>query len=179
MASFTSMQIFKLNNARPKHVPLPVTKLTIEATTGHEALSFVGCIARYNQIHMALKDKVAAAQRMIKGIFCYKVMSYRMWEQLLKGRCKQSLKTCSIKRQSVMQMTWWLNLRRASSAHLVSRHANFWALLFDTEESRLTKPRCEQFKICHHIGTSKSYEVCKLEDSCQILPVIAIPSAIS
>ncbi|XP_074290173.1 uncharacterized protein LOC141616908 [Silene latifolia] len=47
-----------LNDACPKDdFPLPVTELMIDATTGHEALSFMDCTAGYNQIHMALKIK--------------------------------------------------------------------------------------------------------------------------
>jgi len=36
--------------------PLPVTELMVDATTGHEALSFMDCAVGYNQIQMALKD---------------------------------------------------------------------------------------------------------------------------
>jgi len=48
----------------------------IDATTGHEALSFMDCTARYNKIQMALKDQDAMAFRTPKGIFCYKVMPF-------------------------------------------------------------------------------------------------------
>jgi len=40
-----------LNDACPKDdFPLPVTELVIDATIGHEALSFIDCTAGYNQI---------------------------------------------------------------------------------------------------------------------------------
>ncbi|CAM8968425.1 unnamed protein product [Rhodiola kirilowii] len=48
----------------------------IDATTGHEALSFMDCTAGYNQIHMAPEDQDATAFRTLKGIFCYKVMPF-------------------------------------------------------------------------------------------------------
>ena len=72
----------------------------------------------------------------------------------------------------------------SSSVYLASCWENFWALLVDTEVSRLTKLKWEQFKTCHHLKTSKSSEVCKdvwptSEDLYQILLVIAIPLAIS
>ena len=51
---------------------LPVTKLMINATTGHQVLSFVNCNAGYSQIQMALEDKDAIAFRTSKGIFCYR-----------------------------------------------------------------------------------------------------------
>ena len=66
-----------LNDACPKDdFPLPVTEIMIDATTGHEALSFMDCTAGYNQIHMALEDQEATAFRTPKGIFCYKVMPF-------------------------------------------------------------------------------------------------------
>ncbi|XP_074313449.1 uncharacterized protein LOC141648620 [Silene latifolia] len=66
-----------LNNACPKDdFPLPVTELMIDATTGHEALSFMDCTAGYNQILMAPEDQEATAFRTPKGIFCYKVMPF-------------------------------------------------------------------------------------------------------
>jgi len=40
-----------LNDACPKDdFPLPVIELMIDSTTRHEALSFMDCTARYNQI---------------------------------------------------------------------------------------------------------------------------------
>jgi len=45
-----------LNDAYPKDdFPLLVTKLMIDTTSGHEALSFMDCTIGYNQIQMALK----------------------------------------------------------------------------------------------------------------------------
>ncbi|XP_056695837.1 uncharacterized protein [Spinacia oleracea] len=66
-----------LNEACPKDdFPLPVTEIMIDATTGHEALSFMDCTAGYNQIRMAPEDQEATAFRTPKGIFCYKVMPF-------------------------------------------------------------------------------------------------------
>ncbi|CAM8903253.1 unnamed protein product [Rhodiola kirilowii] len=66
-----------LNEACPKDdFPLPVTELMIDATTGHEALSFMDCTVGYNQIHMAPEDQDATAFRTSKEIFCYKVMPF-------------------------------------------------------------------------------------------------------
>ncbi|XP_074315122.1 uncharacterized protein LOC141651303 [Silene latifolia] len=66
-----------LNDACPKDdFPLPVTELMIDATTGHEALSFMDCTAGYNQIQMAPEDQEATIFRTPKGIFCYTVMPF-------------------------------------------------------------------------------------------------------
>jgi len=66
-----------LNDACPKDdFLLLVTELMIDSTTGHEALSFMDCTARYNQILMAPEDQEATAFHTAKGIFCYKVMPF-------------------------------------------------------------------------------------------------------
>ena len=48
----------------------------VNATTGHEALSFMDGFSGYNQNRMAPKDKDMIAFRTPKGIYCYKVMSF-------------------------------------------------------------------------------------------------------
>ncbi|KAG9450556.1 hypothetical protein H6P81_010521 [Aristolochia fimbriata] len=58
------------------HFPLPITELMVDATTGHEALSFMDGSSGYNQIRMDPKDEELTAFRTPKGIFCYKVMPF-------------------------------------------------------------------------------------------------------
>ncbi|KAG9453311.1 hypothetical protein H6P81_006215 [Aristolochia fimbriata] len=66
-----------LNKACPKDdFPLPITELMVDATTGHEALSFMDGSFGYNQIRMDPKDEEKTAFRTPKGIFCYKVMPF-------------------------------------------------------------------------------------------------------
>ncbi|KAL0367223.1 UNVERIFIED_CONTAM: hypothetical protein Sradi_3612400 [Sesamum radiatum] len=48
----------------------------IDATTGHEALSFMDGSSGYNQIRMAPKDEELTAFRTPKGIYCHKVMLF-------------------------------------------------------------------------------------------------------
>ncbi|KAG9449457.1 hypothetical protein H6P81_009422 [Aristolochia fimbriata] len=48
----------------------------VDATTGHEALSFMDGSSGYNQIRMDPKDEELTAFRTPKGIFCYKVMPF-------------------------------------------------------------------------------------------------------
>ncbi|KAM1052564.1 hypothetical protein FF1_000150 [Malus domestica] len=48
----------------------------VDATTGHEALSFMDGSSGYNQIRMALEDAELTAFRTPKGIYCYKVMPF-------------------------------------------------------------------------------------------------------
>ncbi|KAL0549122.1 hypothetical protein IC582_013602 [Cucumis melo] len=66
-----------LNNACPKDdFPLPIMEIMIDATAGHEALSFMDGSSGYNQIRMALEDEEKTAFRTPKGIYCYKVMPF-------------------------------------------------------------------------------------------------------
>ncbi|TYK28162.1 uncharacterized protein E5676_scaffold289G00760 [Cucumis melo var. makuwa] len=66
-----------LNNACPKDdFPLPITEIMVDATTGHEALSFMDGSSGYNQIRMTLSDEEMTAFRTPKGIYCYKVMPF-------------------------------------------------------------------------------------------------------
>jgi len=48
----------------------------VDATTGHEAMSFMDGSSGYNQIRMSLKDEEYTAFRTPKGIYCYKVMPF-------------------------------------------------------------------------------------------------------
>ncbi|KAL0420282.1 UNVERIFIED_CONTAM: Transposon Tf2-12 polyprotein [Sesamum latifolium] len=70
--------VFKdLNNACPKDdFPLLIAAIMIDATTGHEALSFMDGSSGYNQIRMAPTDEDLTAFRTPKGIYCYKVMPF-------------------------------------------------------------------------------------------------------
>ncbi|KAL0299441.1 UNVERIFIED_CONTAM: hypothetical protein Sradi_6603900 [Sesamum radiatum] len=60
-----------LNNACPKDdFPLPIAELMIDATTGHEALSFMDGSSGYNQIRMAPADEELTAFRTPKAGRC-------------------------------------------------------------------------------------------------------------
>ncbi|KAM1039306.1 hypothetical protein TB2_028259 [Malus domestica] len=66
-----------LNDAYPKDdFPLPIIEIMVDATIGHEALSFMDGSSGYNQIRMALEDQELTAFRTPKGIYCYKVMPF-------------------------------------------------------------------------------------------------------
>ncbi|KAL0289844.1 UNVERIFIED_CONTAM: hypothetical protein Sangu_2600100 [Sesamum angustifolium] len=68
-----------LNNACLKDdFSLPIAELMIDATTGHEVLSFMDGSSGYNQIHMAPADEELTAFGTLKGIYCYKVMPFAL-----------------------------------------------------------------------------------------------------
>ncbi|KAL0404039.1 UNVERIFIED_CONTAM: Transposon Tf2-12 polyprotein [Sesamum radiatum] len=68
-----------VNNACPKDdFPLPIAELMIDGTTGHKALSFMDGLFGYNQIRMAPADEELTAFHTPKGIYCYKIMLFRL-----------------------------------------------------------------------------------------------------
>ena len=68
-----------LNNACPKDdFPLPITEVMVNATTGYEALSLMDCSLSYNQIRMNPKDEELTAFCTPKGIYCYKVIPFKL-----------------------------------------------------------------------------------------------------
>ena len=71
------VDFWNLNEACPKDdFPLPIMELMINATIGHEVLSFMDGCSGYNQIQMAPEDEELTAFRTAKGIYCYKVMPF-------------------------------------------------------------------------------------------------------
>ena len=66
-----------LNKACPKDdFPLPITEIMVDATMGHEILSFMDGSSGYNQIRMAPEDEELTAFQTPKGIYCYTVMPF-------------------------------------------------------------------------------------------------------
>ncbi|KAL0354312.1 UNVERIFIED_CONTAM: Transposon Tf2-12 polyprotein [Sesamum angustifolium] len=66
-----------LNNACPKDdFPLPIAELMVDTTMGHEALSFMDGLSRYNQIRMAPADEELTIFCTPKGIYYLKVMPF-------------------------------------------------------------------------------------------------------
>ncbi|KAL0396392.1 UNVERIFIED_CONTAM: Transposon Tf2-12 polyprotein [Sesamum calycinum] len=109
-------EVKDLNNACPKDdFPLPIAELMIDATTGHEALSFMDGSSGYNQIRMAPADEELTAFRTPKGIYCYKVMPFGLKNAAphIKGQCKRFSMTCFIRMSNAMLMTWFGEIEQA------------------------------------------------------------------
>ncbi|KAG9442263.1 hypothetical protein H6P81_018117 [Aristolochia fimbriata] len=72
-----------LNKACPKDdFPLSITKLMVDATTGHEVLSFMDGSSGYNQIRMDPKDEEMTAFRIPKGATYQRAMQ-RIFDDFL------------------------------------------------------------------------------------------------
>ena len=67
----------KLNKACPKDsYPLPRIDLLIDATAGHELLTFLDAYSGYNQISMHPPDQEKTSFITPKGTYCYRVMPF-------------------------------------------------------------------------------------------------------
>ena len=66
-----------LNKACPKDsFPLPHIDTMVDATAGHELLSFMDVYSGYNQILMHPADQEKTSFITNKGLYCYKVMPF-------------------------------------------------------------------------------------------------------
>ena len=68
-----------LNKACPKNsFPLPRIDQLADSTVGHKLLTFMDVFLGYNQIKMAEEDQEKTAFITSQGLYCYKVMSFRL-----------------------------------------------------------------------------------------------------
>ena len=66
-----------INETCPKDdFSLPITELTVDVTTGHEALSLLNGSSGYNQMCMVAENEKLTAFHTPKRIYCYKVMPF-------------------------------------------------------------------------------------------------------
>ena len=67
----------EINKACPKDsFPLPRIDLIVDATAGHELLSFMDAISGYNQISMDPNDQEKTTFVTAQGTYCYRVMPF-------------------------------------------------------------------------------------------------------
>ena len=68
-----------INKACPKDsFPLPRIDLIVDATAGHELLSFMDAFSGYNQISMDPGDQEKTSFVTAQGTYCYRVMPFRL-----------------------------------------------------------------------------------------------------
>ena len=58
--------------------PLPRIDTLVDSTARHELLSFMDTFSAYNQIKMKEEDQEKTSFVTSQGLFCYKVMSFRL-----------------------------------------------------------------------------------------------------
>ena len=68
-----------INKACPKNsFPLPRIDLIVDATAGHELLSFMDAFSGYNQISMNPDDQEKTSFVTAQGTYCYRVMPFKL-----------------------------------------------------------------------------------------------------
>ena len=68
-----------LNNAYLKDsFPLPRIDQLVDSIARHKLLTFMDAFSRYNQIQMAEEDEENTAFITNQGLYCYRVMSFRL-----------------------------------------------------------------------------------------------------
>ena len=73
----TCVDFSDLNKACPKDsFPLPRIDQLVDATAGHELLSFMDAYSGYNQIPMLDRDEEHTSFITDRGLYCYKVMPF-------------------------------------------------------------------------------------------------------
>ncbi|KAJ8506676.1 hypothetical protein OPV22_007562 [Ensete ventricosum] len=104
-----------LNRACPKDCyPLPCIDQLVDATSGHQLLSFMDAFSGYNQIQMAPRDKRNTAFIMYNGTYCYKVMSFGLKNA---GVTYQRLVNCMFKEQVGRNMEIYVDDMIVKSRH--------------------------------------------------------------
>ena len=73
------MDFTDLNKAYPKDsYPFPLIDTLVDLTARHQLLSFMDAFSSYNQIIMEETDQEKTSFVTRQGLFCYKVMSFRL-----------------------------------------------------------------------------------------------------
>ena len=68
-----------LNKACPKDsFPLLRINQLVDSIAGHKLLTFMDAFSGYNQIKMAKEDQEKTASITSQGLYCYKVMPFRL-----------------------------------------------------------------------------------------------------
>ena len=69
----------EINRACPKDsFPLPRIDLIVDATAGHQLLSFMDTFSSYNQINIDLSDQEKTSYVTGQGTYCYRVIPFRL-----------------------------------------------------------------------------------------------------
>ena len=73
------MDFTDLNEAYPKNsFPLPRIDQLVDSIAGHKLLMFIDAFLGYNQIKMAEEDQEKTTFFTCQGLYCYKIMPFRL-----------------------------------------------------------------------------------------------------
>ncbi|XP_038716417.1 uncharacterized protein LOC120009784 [Tripterygium wilfordii] len=146
-----------LNKACQKDpFPLPHIDMMVDATAGHELLSFMDAFSGYNQILMHLEDQEKMAFITERGIYCYKVMPIglknagatyqrlvnKMFSKYLGDTMEVYIDDMLVKSLDIQR----LNGRVAALSRFISRSSNKCCHFFSTLRKSVNykwTPECE------------------------------------
>jgi hypothetical protein len=140
----------KLNQACPKDpFPLPKIDQLVDATAGHDRMSFLDAFQRYHQIALSVEDQEKTAFITPLGIYCYKVMPFGLKNV---GTTYQRMVTKMFKDQIGKTMEIYIDdmvvKSRTSQNHLKDLTETFRVL-------RLHKLRLNASKCVFGVGSGK------------------------
>nr|XP_018680247.1 PREDICTED: uncharacterized protein LOC108952553 [Musa acuminata subsp. malaccensis] len=88
-----------LNRACPKNCyPLPMIDQLVDATSGHDLLTFIDAFLGYNQIRMAPRDQEHTTFITDRGVYCHKVVPFGLenatatYQRMVNEMFKQQLR---------------------------------------------------------------------------------------
>ena len=103
----TCVDFTNLNKACPKDgFLLPQIDQLVDATSGHQLLSFMNAYLRYNQISMHVPNQEQTLFIIDRGLYCYKVMPFGLKNA---GAIYQRLVSIMIKKQISKMMEVYID----------------------------------------------------------------------
>ena len=99
-----------INKACPKDsFPLPRIDLIVDATAGHELLSFMDAFSGYNQISMGPNDQEKTSFVTAQGTYCYRVMPFGLSNAVWTASLYQELTSSWTPRQATNFSVLWMH----------------------------------------------------------------------
>ena len=131
-----------INKACPKDsFPLPRIDLIVEATTGHELLSFMDAFFGYNQISMDSEDKEKTSFVTAQGTYCYRLMQFGLKNA---GATYQRLVNRMFQKQIGMTMEVYIDdmLVKSTTAELHIAHLSEAFQILRSYNMKLNPAKC-------------------------------------
>ena len=131
-----------INRACPKDsFPLPPIDLIVDATAGHELLSFMDAIFGYNQISMNPDDQEKTSFVIGQGTYCYRVMPFGLKNA---GATYQRLVNRMFQKQIGMSMEVYIDdmLVKSTTAELHIAHLSEAFQILREYNMKLNPAKC-------------------------------------
>ena len=138
----TEIDFTDINRACPKdNFPLPRIDLIVDATAGHELLSFMDAFFGYNQIRMDPDDQEKTSFVTGQGTYCYRVMPFGLKNA---GATYQRLVNRMFQKQIGMSMEVYIDdmLVKSTTAELHIAHLSEAFQILRVYNMKLNPAKC-------------------------------------